>query len=112
MLFRSNDTATTEIYTSVNTLSLHDPLPISGDHQLTPAEGIGPKGVGLDHEFGRDVRRASGDERQSGPINRTAEGSGARDTYLVASREECTGQRNERVEMAVGGRRGDQHAHR
>ena len=30
MLFRSNDTATTEIYTSVNTLSLHDALPISG----------------------------------------------------------------------------------
>ena len=27
MLFRSNDTATTEIYTSVNTLSLHDALP-------------------------------------------------------------------------------------
>ena len=29
MLFRSNDTATTEIYTAVNTLSLHDALPIS-----------------------------------------------------------------------------------
>ena len=29
MLFRSNDTATTEIYTSVNSLSLHDALPIS-----------------------------------------------------------------------------------
>ena len=28
MLFRSNDTATTEIYTPVNTLSLHDALPI------------------------------------------------------------------------------------
>ena len=28
MLFRSNDTATTEIYTAVNTLSLHDALPI------------------------------------------------------------------------------------
>ena len=27
MLFRSNDTATTEIYTAVNTLSLHDALP-------------------------------------------------------------------------------------
>ena len=31
MLFRSNDTATTEIYTSLNTLSLHDALPISCD---------------------------------------------------------------------------------
>ena len=29
MLFRSNDTATTEIYTVGNTLSLHDALPIS-----------------------------------------------------------------------------------
>ena len=29
MLFRSNDTATTEIYTVGNTLSLHDTLPIS-----------------------------------------------------------------------------------
>ena len=30
MLFRSNDTATTEIYTVEHTLSLHDALPISG----------------------------------------------------------------------------------
>ena len=29
MLFRSNDTATTEIYTAQYTLSLHDALPIS-----------------------------------------------------------------------------------
>ena len=29
MLFRSNDTATTEIYTQAYTLSLHDALPIS-----------------------------------------------------------------------------------
>ena len=29
MLFRSNDTATTEIYTEENTLSLHDALPVS-----------------------------------------------------------------------------------
>ena len=29
MLFRSNDTATTEIYTRYNTLSLHDALPIA-----------------------------------------------------------------------------------
>ena len=28
MLFRSNDTATTEIYTGEHTLSLHDALPI------------------------------------------------------------------------------------
>ena len=30
MLFRSNDTATTEIYTQRDTLSLHDALPVSG----------------------------------------------------------------------------------
>ena len=35
MLFRSNDTATTEIYTTLDTLSLHDALPISF------AEGLG-----------------------------------------------------------------------
>ena len=29
MLFRSNDTATTEIYTTYDTLSLHDALPFS-----------------------------------------------------------------------------------
>ena len=34
MLFRSNDTATTDIYTTANTLSLHDALPISPDHAL------------------------------------------------------------------------------
>ena len=33
MLFRSNDTATTEIYTPTTTLSLHDALPISGAEQ-------------------------------------------------------------------------------
>ena len=35
MLFRSNDTATTEIYTRPNTLSLHDALPSS-----SPAPGV------------------------------------------------------------------------
>ena len=34
MLFRSNDTATTEIYTTTDTLSLHDALPILGARQL------------------------------------------------------------------------------
>ena len=32
MLFRSNDTATTEIYTWYDTLSLHDALPIFGEY--------------------------------------------------------------------------------
>ena len=34
MLFRSNDTATTEIYTRYNTLSLHDALPIYVERAL------------------------------------------------------------------------------
>ena len=38
MLFRSNDTATTEIYTLNDPLSLHDALPIPVDH---PAEAYG-----------------------------------------------------------------------
>ena len=38
MLFRSNDTATTEIYTQFDTLSLHDALPISS---------IGSMGIGF-----------------------------------------------------------------
>ena len=39
MLFRSNDTATTEIYTRPNTLSLHDALPIYDDDFLLRVEG-------------------------------------------------------------------------
>ena len=38
MLFRSNDTATTEIYTRPNTLSLHDALPIGDLVQKSEAE--------------------------------------------------------------------------
>ena len=42
MLFRSNDTATTEIYTRPNTLSLHDALPISdGARYLFRVTAIG-----------------------------------------------------------------------
>ena len=36
MLFRSNDTATTEIYTVRNTLSLHDALQIYADRDVSP----------------------------------------------------------------------------
>src|SRR5881628_1438992 len=39
-LFFFNDTATTEIYTSVNTLSLHDALPISGTPVVEGAHGV------------------------------------------------------------------------
>ena len=37
MLFRSNDTATTEIYTPSHTLSLHDALPILLDDLIRMA---------------------------------------------------------------------------
>ena len=37
MLFRSNDTATTEIYTQAYTLSLHDALPIPVIRQRGPS---------------------------------------------------------------------------
>src|SRR5213594_5164807 len=40
--FFFNDTATTEIYTSVHTLSLHDALPISG--HARPGRGGGAQG--------------------------------------------------------------------
>ena len=73
MLFRSNDTATTEIYTNLNTLSLHDALPISGDRytkdhsarvssmavQLTRNLGLGDDMIqlvrtgGLLHDIGK-----------------------------------------------------------
>ena len=39
MLFRSNDTATTEIYTSSYTLSLHDALPIKGPERASEPAG-------------------------------------------------------------------------
>ena len=42
MLFRSNDTATTEIYTSPHTLSLHDALPISATPIFEIREAGGP----------------------------------------------------------------------
>ena len=37
MLFRSNDTATTEIYTRAYTLSLHDALPVFSAAEVTAA---------------------------------------------------------------------------
>src|SRR5213594_3039767 len=57
--FFFNDTATTEIYTSVHTLSLHDALPISlarrADHELRRRAGGGerrrrPRALPLEHE--------------------------------------------------------------
>src|SRR5213083_1198954 len=39
--FFFNETATTEIYTKANTLSLHDALPISPLELILPKEGLG-----------------------------------------------------------------------
>ena len=77
MLFRSNDTATTEIYTSSHTLSLHDALPNSPEARrvvfvhlnhtnrlLWDAEAIREiegKGFSVARE-GQRVRLASGGE--------------------------------------------------
>ena len=51
MLFRSNDTATTEIYTPVNTLSLHDALPISSGWSAAAAKHL-PVFISLLHSGG------------------------------------------------------------
>ena len=56
MLFRSNDTATTEIYTQQDTLSLHDALPISGQAHLEAAQFIAPEHVHR-HPFAGPVLR-------------------------------------------------------
>ena len=50
MLFRSNDTATTEIYTTEHTLSLHDALPISVGASATPSRVF--KGVRMAGRMG------------------------------------------------------------
>ena len=51
MLFRSNDTATTEIYTVSDTLSLHDALPISASYAdyLIPTIHEVPANVRVGH---------------------------------------------------------------
>ena len=65
MLFRSNDTATTEIYTSLHTLSLHDALPITlADVQLEE-EPLAPSGWG--EHAGRAPHDASGSVDASVP---------------------------------------------
>ena len=45
MLFRSNDTATTEIYTGIHTLSLHDALLISVLAERAKAQAAGADGI-------------------------------------------------------------------
>ena len=54
MLFRSNDTATTEIYTDYYTLSLHDALPISSP-LLDNVSISGATGVLLNVTGGQDL---------------------------------------------------------
>src|SRR5213594_5168934 len=59
-VFFFNDTATTEIYTSVHTLSLHDALPISGVRLRHPDPG-----------HGRDRRHRRSEEHTSELQSRT-----------------------------------------
>ena len=54
MLFRSNDTATTEIYTLSDTLSLHDALPISSSASWSSVGG----GLGVRPPLGEGVPSA------------------------------------------------------
>src|SRR3546814_18204512 len=78
-IFFFNETATTEIYTYVHTLSLHDALPISGNgrHPADPgAEDPGGRRGGGDHAAGRghagreegaeDVREGAGAGAEAG----------------------------------------------
>ena len=62
MLFRSNDTATTEIYTSSNTLSLHDALPISFQHATLVSDLTVFQNVQLGSENGASTRPRRSDD--------------------------------------------------
>ena len=70
MLFRSNDTATTEIYTPSNTLSLHDALPLS---PVPPKPGKSPLAlrVHLDDGSGFDLTEAGTQKRLAVYVVRT-----------------------------------------
>src|SRR6184192_4864297 len=56
--FFFNDTATTEIYTSIDTLSLHDALPISGTSPCNTRPGAGrwPAGGGRSEEHTSELQ--------------------------------------------------------
>src|SRR3546814_13691348 len=58
-VFLFNDTATTEIYTYLHTLSLHDALPISAELWITAARSAGLSGPNRD-EGGRISVRSTG----------------------------------------------------
>src|SRR6059058_1534167 len=57
VFFFFNDTATTGIYTSLHTLSLHDALPISPTPE--PACGRGDRGCASVHDSGRSEEHTS-----------------------------------------------------
>ena len=74
MLFRSNDTATTEIYTTVHTLSLHDALPIFVDlalpHDVDPAVASLPGVARIDLSDLADELEASSAGREVAEVRR------------------------------------------
>ena len=78
MLFRSNDTATTEIYTPTITLSLHDALPIFL------------------------VARASSDEQEQLGTGNLDSGCGLRPTYLSQDVLFVTAERAKRILLEAG----------
>ena len=94
MLFRSNDTATTEIYTVSDTLSLHDALPIFvgadeevGARAREPLDTLGERGADRRIVAGVPLRHASGHrdaiERDVGMVVR----SEAREPFLTQRQE-------------------------
>ena len=83
MLFRSNDTATTEIYTSVHTLSLHDALPILVRGNSCDIDIVGNHADGV----GRDAVRIDINPRAGcrvGCAGNTVSGSAKLDTRCTA----------------------------
>src|SRR5213083_3649563 len=59
-----NDTATTEIYTTANPLSLHDALPIS------EATRVGGQAIRIAKEVGDSARRRSEEHTSEPPVTR------------------------------------------
>src|SRR6056300_1804373 len=62
--FFFNDTATTEIYTNLNTLSLHDALPISLGNPMLTGAGLSDYAL-FAHVFGQERSEEHTSELQS-----------------------------------------------
>src|SRR3546814_18092332 len=101
MVFFFNDTATTEIYTVCNTLSLHDALPIfmHGVPEVVCAPAA-DAGFGI----GRDVRRIEDSERRRRAATTGERGAATRGMARTAVAE-CNQRRAACEYVAIGGHR-------